>query len=67
MTANGDTNVCQVAQPCVDHPPKEEGCGRAERRLVIWASQGSARLVLGQAPGTSKQKTMRVHDFVPGN
>jgi hypothetical protein len=35
MTANGDTNVCQVAQPCVDHPPEALGFVVAPSALVI--------------------------------
>jgi hypothetical protein len=35
MTANGDTNACQVAQPCVDHPPEALGFIVAPSALVI--------------------------------
>jgi hypothetical protein len=35
MTANGDTNACQVAQPCVDHPPEALGFVIAPSALVI--------------------------------
>ena len=35
MTANGDTNACQVVQPCVDHPPEALGFIVAPSALVI--------------------------------
>jgi hypothetical protein len=35
MTANGDTNACQVAQPCVDHPQEALGFVMAPSVLVI--------------------------------
>jgi hypothetical protein len=35
MTANGDTNTCQVAQPCVDHPPEALDFVMAPSALVI--------------------------------
>jgi hypothetical protein len=35
MTANDDTNACQVAQPCVDHPLEALGFVAAPSALVI--------------------------------
>ena len=35
MTPNGDTNACQVAQPCVDHPLEALGFVAAPSALVI--------------------------------
>ena len=37
MTANGDTNACQVAQPCVDHPQEALGFVAAPSVLIIIA------------------------------
>jgi hypothetical protein len=35
MTTNGDTSVCQVAQPCADHPQEAFGFSVVPPILVI--------------------------------